>query len=66
MVAIGQWGTETPLAWRSTQGEKPLWDQIDDPLIMRDIKTFGYQPGSRHRVEAVTTSARSSTAAITA
>jgi peptide/nickel transport system substrate-binding protein len=45
VVAIGQWGTETPLAWRSTQAEKPLWDQVYDPLIVRDPKTFGYQPG---------------------
>src|SRR5215472_2654778 len=45
VVAVGQWGTETPLAWRSTQAEKPLWDQVYDPLIMRDPRTFGYQPG---------------------
>ncbi len=45
VVAVGQWGTETPFAWRSTQGEKPLWDCIYDPLIMRDPKTFEYRPG---------------------
>ena len=45
VVAVGQWGTETPFAWRSTQGEKPLWDCVYDPLIMRDAKTFEYRPG---------------------
>jgi len=45
VVALGQWGTETPFAWRSTQGEKPLWDCVYDPLIMRDPKTFEYRPG---------------------
>jgi peptide/nickel transport system substrate-binding protein len=45
VVAVGSWGTETPFAWRSTQGEKPLWDCIYDPLIMRDAKTFEYRPG---------------------
>jgi peptide/nickel transport system substrate-binding protein len=45
VVAVGQWGTETPFAWRSTQGEKPLWDCVYDALIMRDPKTFGYRPG---------------------
>ena len=24
VVAVGQWGIETPLAWRSVQAEKPL------------------------------------------
>src|SRR5262249_3813729 len=43
--AVGQWGTETPFAWRSPQGEKPLWDCVYDPLIMRDAKTFEYRPG---------------------
>ena len=36
MVALGQWGTETPLPWRNTQAEKPLWDHVYDPLIQRD------------------------------
>ncbi|HEU5194115.1 MAG TPA: ABC transporter substrate-binding protein, partial [Methylomirabilota bacterium] len=45
VVAVGQWGTETPFAWRSTQGEKPLWDCVYDPLVMRDPKTFEYRPG---------------------
>ena len=45
VVAVGQWGTETPLPWRNTQAEKPLWDHVYDPLIQRDPKTFGYQPG---------------------
>ncbi len=45
VVAVGQWGTETPFAWRSSQAEKPLWDCIYDPLIMRDPKTFEYRPG---------------------
>src|SRR5262245_50004410 len=40
VVAVGQWGIETPFAWRTTQSEKPLWDCIYDPLITRDAKTF--------------------------
>ena len=43
-VAIGQWGTETPFAWRGVQAEKPLWDCIYDPLILRDAKTWEYRP----------------------
>ncbi len=45
VVAIGQWGTETPFAWRSVQAEKPLWDCMYDPLILRDVKTWEYRPG---------------------
>jgi peptide/nickel transport system substrate-binding protein len=45
VVAVGSWGIETPLAWRSVQAEKPLWDCAYDPLIMRDPKTFEYRPG---------------------
>jgi peptide/nickel transport system substrate-binding protein len=45
VVAVGQWGVETPFAWRSSQSEKPLWDCVYDPLITRDPKTFGYRPG---------------------
>src|SRR5574341_2537798 len=45
VVAVGQWGTETPFAWRSVQAEKPLWDCVYDALIMRDAKTFEYRPG---------------------
>jgi peptide/nickel transport system substrate-binding protein len=45
VVAVGSWGTETPFAWRTVQAEKPLWDCIYDPLIMRDAKTFEYRPG---------------------
>ena len=45
VVAVGQWGTETPFAWRSSQSEKPLWDIVYDSLIMRDPKTFAYRPG---------------------
>jgi peptide/nickel transport system substrate-binding protein len=45
VVAVGQWGTETPFAWRSVQAEKPLWECIYDQLIMRDPKTFEYRPG---------------------
>jgi peptide/nickel transport system substrate-binding protein len=45
VVAVGQWGTETPFAWRTVQAEKPLWDCMYDPLIMRDPKTFEYRPG---------------------
>src|SRR3989441_9394831 len=47
VVAVGQWGTETPFAWRTVQAEKPLWDCIYDPLIMRDPRTFEYRPGLR-------------------
>jgi peptide/nickel transport system substrate-binding protein len=45
VVAVGQWGIETPFAWRSSQSEKTLWDCIYDPLIQRDPTTFGYVPG---------------------
>jgi hypothetical protein len=31
VVAIGQWGIETPFAWRGVQAEKPLWDCVYDP-----------------------------------
>ena len=42
VVAVGQWGTETPFAWRHVQAEKPLWDCVYDSLILRDPKTFAY------------------------
>jgi peptide/nickel transport system substrate-binding protein len=45
VVAVGQWGIETPFAWRSSQSEKTLWDCAYDPLIQRDAKTFEYRPG---------------------
>ena len=45
VIAVGQWGIETPFAWRSSQSEKTLWDCMYDPLIMRDPKTFEYRPG---------------------
>jgi peptide/nickel transport system substrate-binding protein len=45
VVAVGQWGIETPFAWRSSQSEKTLWDCVYDPLIQRDPKTFEYRPG---------------------
>jgi len=45
VVAVGQWGIETPFAWRSSQSEKTLWDCVYDPLITRDAKTFEYRPG---------------------
>src|SRR3989442_250401 len=45
VVAVGQWGIETPFAWRSSQSEKTLWDCMYDPLIMRDPKTFEFRPG---------------------
>jgi peptide/nickel transport system substrate-binding protein len=44
VVAIGQWGIETPFAWRGVQAEKPLWDCVYDPLILRDVKTWEYRP----------------------
>jgi hypothetical protein len=40
VVAVGQWGLETPFAWRSSQSDKTLWDCLYDPLIMRDTNTF--------------------------
>jgi peptide/nickel transport system substrate-binding protein len=45
VVAVGSWGTETPFAWRTVQGEKPLWDCMYDSLITREAKTFEYRPG---------------------
>jgi peptide/nickel transport system substrate-binding protein len=45
VVAVGQWGIETPFAWRASQSEKTLWDCVYDPLIQRDPKTFEYRPG---------------------
>ena len=45
VVAVGQWGIETPFAWRTSQSEKCLWDQTYDSLITRDPKTFTYRPG---------------------
>src|SRR5438552_18134756 len=45
VVAVGQWGIETPFAWRSSQSEKTLWESVYDPLIMRDPKTFAIRPG---------------------
>ena len=45
VVAVGQWGIETPFAWRTSQSEKCLWDQVYDSLITRDPKTFLYRPG---------------------
>src|SRR5574341_2156164 len=45
VVAVGQWGTETPFAWRSVQAEKPLWECVYDPLIVRDARTWEYRPG---------------------
>jgi peptide/nickel transport system substrate-binding protein len=44
VVAVGQWGIETPLAWRGVQAEKPLWDCVYDPLILRDPRTWEYRP----------------------
>src|SRR5215475_15864456 len=45
VIAVGQWGNETPFAWRSSQSEKCLWDAVYDALIMRDARTFEYRPG---------------------
>jgi peptide/nickel transport system substrate-binding protein len=46
VVAVGQWGIETPFAWRSSQSEKTLWDAPYDSLITRDPKTFAdFKPG---------------------
>src|SRR4029453_18106199 len=44
-VAVGQWGLETPFAWRSSQSEKTLWESVYDSLITRDPKTFAIRPG---------------------
>lgn len=40
VVAVGQWGIETPFAWRSSQSEKTLWDCACDRLILRESKTM--------------------------
>ena len=45
VVAVGQWGIETPCAWRSSQSEKSLWECVYDSLIVRDPKTFAIRPG---------------------
>ena len=45
VVAVGQWGIETPFAWRSSQSEKTLWECGYDSLITRDPKTFAIRPG---------------------
>src|SRR5262245_65734521 len=45
VVAVGQWGLETPFAWRSSQSEKTLWECVYDSLITRDAKTFAIRPG---------------------
>jgi peptide/nickel transport system substrate-binding protein len=45
VVAVPQWGIETPLAWRSASADKALWDVAFDSLIMRDPKTAEYRPG---------------------
>ena len=45
VVAVGQWGLETPFAWRSSQSEKTLWECVYDSLITRDSKTFAMRPG---------------------
>jgi hypothetical protein len=45
VVAVGQWGLETPFAWRSSQSEKTLWECVYDSLITRDPKTFAIRPG---------------------
>ena len=53
VVAVGQWGLETPFAWRSSQSEKTLWDCVYDSLITRDPKTLCYASGAGHGMEAV-------------
>ena len=45
VVAVGQWGIETPFAWRSAHADKVLWDCVYDSLIHRDPKTFEPRPG---------------------
>lgn len=45
VVAVGQWGIETPFAWRSAHADKPLWDCVHDSLIHRNPKTFEIRPG---------------------
>jgi peptide/nickel transport system substrate-binding protein len=44
IVAVPQWGTETPFWWKSTQAERTLWDHVYDPFIMVDPKTTELQP----------------------
>ena len=52
VVAVGQWGIETPFAWRSEQSEKCLWDHLRpaDPARLEDL---GVSSGAGHRVEAL-------------
>src|SRR6266851_9516881 len=45
VVAETSWATETSLPWRSTQGEKPLWEVMYDELVWRDPKTYQFAPG---------------------
>jgi len=44
-VAVTSWATETSIPWRSTQGEKPLWEVMYDELVWRDPKTYQFVPG---------------------
>src|SRR2546428_8252352 len=54
VVAVGQWGIETPFAWGSRPTEKTPWGCMHDPLIMRDPKTVEYRPGRATEWEAST------------
>src|SRR5882672_8140532 len=45
VVAVTSWATETSIPWRSTQGEKPLWEVMYDELVWRDPKTYQFVPG---------------------
>ena len=45
VVAVPQWGTETPFGWKNTHAERTVWDHVYDPLLISDPKTFKEQPG---------------------
>src|SRR5258708_36731748 len=45
VVAVTSWATETSIPWRSTQGEKPLWEGMYDGLVWRDPQTHHLVPG---------------------
>jgi peptide/nickel transport system substrate-binding protein len=45
VIALTSWGTEIPLPWKSQQAEKPLFDVMHEELLLRDPKTYQFQPG---------------------
>src|SRR2546425_9922976 len=53
VVAVGQWGIETPLAWRGVQAEKPLWDCVFDPPEPARSQAVGVPSVPGHCVPAL-------------